>query len=92
MSNASKRTISLPQEYAAYIDSVVASGAFATASEVVRAGLSALQERDQALKRWLCEELGSAYDAMHADPDRDEAALPTIMSRSEAMCKMVHWR
>ena len=70
MSNISKRTISLPEEHGAYIDQMVASGAFASASEVVRAGLRALQEREAAVDRWLQEEVAPVYDAMQADPDR----------------------
>ena len=73
MSNIEKRTISLPPEHAAFIDQLVASGAFASASEVVRAGLRALQERDAAVERWLREEVAPSYDAMQADPQR---ALP----------------
>ncbi len=65
-----KRTFSLPAEQAGYIDSLVASGAYATASEVVRAGLHALQERDAAVERWLREEVAPAYDAWKADPSR----------------------
>ena len=49
MSTIEKRTFSLPAEHAAFIDAQVASGAFASASEVVRAGLRALQERDTAV-------------------------------------------
>jgi antitoxin ParD1/3/4 len=48
MSGISKRTVRLPEENAAYIDQMVSSGAFASASEVVRAGLRALQEREAA--------------------------------------------
>ena len=70
MSSVAKRTVSLPQEHAAYIDRLVASGAFASASEVVRAGLRALQERDQAVERWLREKVAPAHDAMTADPAR----------------------
>jgi antitoxin ParD1/3/4 len=70
MSNAEKRTFSLPAEHAAFLDSKVASGAYASASEVVRAGLRALQERDAAVERWLNEEVAPAYDAMQADPER----------------------
>lgn len=70
MSNISKRTISLPGEHGTYIDQMVASGAFASASEVVRAGLRALQEREAAVERWLQEEVAPVYDAMQSDPDR----------------------
>jgi len=68
MTSPEKRTFSLPAEQASYIDALVASGAYATASEVVRAGLRALQERDAAVERWLREEVVPVYDAMQADP------------------------
>ncbi|MGH7084294.1 MAG: ribbon-helix-helix domain-containing protein, partial [Acetobacteraceae bacterium] len=48
----------------------VAKGIYASASEVVRAGLRALQERDAAVERWLREEVAPTYDAMQADPSR----------------------
>jgi antitoxin ParD1/3/4 len=70
MTNVAKRTVSLPEEHAAFIDKLVASGAYASASEVVRAGLRALQERDVAVERWLREEVAPVYDAMQNDPAR----------------------
>lgn len=70
MSNTEKRTISLPAEHASFIEDMIASGAYASASEVVRAGLRALQERDAAVERWLREEVAPTYDAMQADPGR----------------------
>ena len=70
MSSVAKRTFSLPAEHADFIDAKVASGAYASGSEVVRAGLRALQERDAAVERWLREEVAPAYDAMKADPSR----------------------
>lgn len=65
-----KRTVSLPEEHAAFIDRMVMSGAYASASEVVRAGLRALQERDAAVERWLNNEVAAAHDAMEDDPSR----------------------
>lgn len=70
MPTTEKRTISLPAEHAAYVDEMVRSGNYASASEVVRAGLRALRERDQAVDRWLREEVVPIYDAMKADPSR----------------------
>ena len=71
MATIAKRTFSLPAEQAAFIDAQVASGAFATASEVVSAGLCALQERDAAVERWLREEVAPAYDRWKADPSSE---------------------
>jgi antitoxin ParD1/3/4 len=65
-----KRTISLPDEHADYIDQKVSSGDYASASEVIRAGLRALQERDRAVEDWLRNQVAPTYDAMLADPSR----------------------
>ncbi len=70
MPSSEKRTFSLPTEHASYIDALVTSGAYATASEVVRAGLRALQERDVAVERWLRDEVVPVATAMQADPSR----------------------
>ena len=70
MAAAEKRTFSLPSEQANYIDGLVASGAYATSSEVIRAGLRALQERDAAVERWLREDVVPVAAAMQADPGR----------------------
>ncbi len=68
MAAAEKRTFSLPAEQAAFIDAQVKSGTFASASEVVRAGLRALQERDAAVERWLREDVATTYDRWRTDP------------------------
>ena len=70
MSTVHKRTFSLPAEHADFIDKLVGSGAYASGSEVIRAGLRALQERDAAVERWLKEEVAPVYDAVKADPSR----------------------
>jgi len=85
-----KRTFSLPAEQANYIDAKVAQGEFTSASEVVRAGIRALKERDEAIERWLREEVAPTYDAMIADPSRtiDSAAVwENIRARYEQRTK-----
>lgn len=74
MPTVEKRTISLPPAQASYIDSLVETGTYASVSEVVRAGLRALQERDEAVERWLRDEVVPVYDAMQADPGRGLSA------------------
>jgi antitoxin ParD1/3/4 len=74
MSAVEKRTVSLPADQARYVDELVAAGGYASASEVVRAGLRALRERDAAVERWLHAEVAPVYDAMRADPGRALAA------------------
>ena len=80
-----KRTISLPAEHAEYLDQKVKSGAYASASEVIRAGLRALQERDQAIERWLRDEVAPSYDRMKASPGR---AIPA--GEVESMLRARH--
>jgi antitoxin ParD1/3/4 len=70
MSAIQKRTVSLPPEHASFIDRLVETGAYGSASEVVRAGLRALQERDAAVERWLHDEVAKTYDEVMANPDR----------------------
>lgn len=70
MAAAEKRTVSLPADQARYMDELVAAGGYASASEVVRAGLRALRERDAAVERWLRDEVAPVHDAMLADPGR----------------------
>jgi antitoxin ParD1/3/4 len=74
MPSPSKRTFSLPAAQASYIDRKVKSGAYASASEVVRAGLRALQERDEAIERWLREEVVPVCEEIDADPSQTISA------------------
>ena len=69
-SNVEKRTFDLQPDQAQYIDGLVASGTFASASEVVHAGLRALRESDAVVERWLRHAVVPIYDKMKADPGR----------------------
>lgn len=84
MANIEKRTISLPSEQAAFIESKVRNGDYASVSEVVRAGIRALRERDEVIERWLHNEVAGSYDAMKSDPARAitvDSAFASVRNR-----------
>lgn len=74
MTGTEKRTFSLPPEHAAFIDEKVKSGSYASGSEVIRAGLRALQEQEAAIERWLRDEVASAYDAVKSGKSKTQPA------------------
>ncbi len=63
-------SITLPTELAELVRSKVASGEYATDSEVIRDGLRTLAARDRAVESWLRNAVAPAYDALKADPSR----------------------
>ncbi len=63
-------SITLPNEMANVVKAKVQAGEHATESEVIRDGLRALMARDKAVENWLHAQVGTAYDALKADPSR----------------------
>ncbi|MBP9737590.1 MAG: type II toxin-antitoxin system ParD family antitoxin [Rhodoferax sp.] len=72
-------SITLPNEMANIIKAKVADGEYATESEVIRDGLRALMARDRAVENWLQHEVGPAFDALKANPER---AIPVDQVRA----------
>jgi antitoxin ParD1/3/4 len=70
MRTTQQLSITLPHELAEVVKSKVASGEYATESEVIRDGLRVLMARDRAVEDWLRHQVGPAYDALKADPSR----------------------
>jgi antitoxin ParD1/3/4 len=70
MRSTQQLSITLPTEMAEAIKSKVATGEYATESEVIRDGLRALLARDRAVENWLHTQVGPAYDALKADRSR----------------------
>ena len=66
MRTTQQMSITLPVEMAKLVKDKVASGAYASESEVVREGLRALQERDAAVEKWLREDVAPTYDRYRA--------------------------
>lgn len=63
-------SITLPLEMAQMVKAKVASGEYATESEVIRDGLRTLLARDAAIEKWLVEEVVPAYDELSAHPEQ----------------------
>lgn len=90
MRTTQQLSVTLPKDMAAAVKAKVASGEYASESEVIRDGLRALQAQDRALEHWLRTEAAAAYDALKADPSRgrtlDEvrATLAATRKRLEA--------
>lgn len=74
MRTTQQMSITLPNELAVVVKAKVASGEYASESEVIRDGLRALMARDRAIERWLHQQVGPAYDALKADPSRAVSA------------------
>jgi putative addiction module CopG family antidote len=68
MRNTQPISITLPHDMAAMVKAKVASGEYATESEVIRDGLRTLMARDAAIDTWLREEVARSYDEFAADP------------------------
>lgn len=70
MRSTQQFSVTLPNEMAAQVRARVASGEYASESEVIRDGLRALQARDRAIDNWLRNEALPSYYAYKADPQR----------------------
>lgn len=70
MRTTKQLSITLPNNMADALKERVASGAYASESEVIRDGLRALFSQEDAVERWLRTEVVSAYDELRADPSQ----------------------
>ncbi|TRO85628.1 ribbon-helix-helix protein, CopG family [Glycocaulis profundi] len=70
MRTTKQLSVTLPKDMAAQVRARVASGEYASESEVIRDGLRSLLARDKAVEAWLREDVTRAYDAMKSDPSR----------------------
>ena len=83
MRSTQQFSVTLPNEMAAEVRAKVASGEYASESEVIRDGLRALQARDRAVEQWLRDEVVPAYRALKADPSSGSALTETRAALAE---------
>lgn len=86
MRSTQSLSITLPHEMAQMVKDKVASGEYATESEVIRDGLRTLAARDAAVERWLREEVAPTYDEVKAHPERT-VSLDEAFERFNARIK-----
>ncbi|WP_293749564.1 ribbon-helix-helix domain-containing protein [Limnohabitans sp. Rim8] len=72
MRTTQQMSITLPNDMADAVKARVRIGDYASESEVIREGLRALMASERAVESWLHQQVGSAYDALQADPSRGQ--------------------
>jgi antitoxin ParD1/3/4 len=70
MADRHQLSVTLPDDLAEKVRARVASGEYASESDVVAEALRTLQDREQTLEQWLRTEVVEAYDKMQTDPSR----------------------
>ncbi|WP_041743623.1 ribbon-helix-helix domain-containing protein [Collimonas fungivorans] len=92
MRTTQQLSITLPNEMADIVKTKVATGEYASESEVIRDGLRVLIARDRVMEIWLRQEVGQAYDALKADPARavtlDQVRATLAAEYKKAVAKM----
>ncbi|MGO7986151.1 type II toxin-antitoxin system ParD family antitoxin [Rhizobium leguminosarum] len=88
MRSTQQMSITLPVEMAKRVKQRVSNGDYASESEVIREGLRALQERENAVEHWLRTEVAATYDAYKADPTKAKP-LDEVWKRLEASMEKI---
>ncbi|MBX4958692.1 type II toxin-antitoxin system ParD family antitoxin [Rhizobium lentis] len=83
MRSTQQMSITLPIEMAKRVKQRVSNGDYASESEVIREGLRALQERENAVEHWLRTEVAAIYDAYKANPSKAKP-LDEVWKRLDA--------
>lgn len=83
MSETRSLSITLRADLADLVEAKVASGHYASESEVIEDSLLSLRDREAEFENWLRQEVVPAYEAHLADPSR---AIPIeeVMARLDA--------
>jgi antitoxin ParD1/3/4 len=92
MRTTQQLSITLPTEMAESVKAKVASGEYASESEVIRDGLRALLARDRAVESWLRDEVVPAHEEFRANPSSARSVdqvRATLRAKHQALLKKV---
>ena len=87
MRSTQQFSITLPNEMAELVKAKVATGEYATESEVIRDGLRVMIARDCAVESWLHKQVGPSLDALRANPAR-ALSVEQVQARIAAAHKL----
>lgn len=93
MADRHQLIVTLPDDLADRVRAKVASGQYASESDVVIEALRTLQDSEQSVEQWLSTEVVHAYDDLEADPasgvslDEVRDSLAATRHRLEAAAK-----
>ena len=88
MRSTQQFSVTLPHEMAADVRAKVASGEYASESEVIRDGLRALRAQERAIDHWLRTSVVPAYEALKGDPARGAALEDVRIAIAERHASM----
>ena len=93
MADRHQLSVTLPDDLAEQVRAKVASGQYASESDVVSEALRTLQASEQSVEQWLRTEVVQAYDELEADPssgaslDEVRESLAATRRRLEAAAR-----
>jgi antitoxin ParD1/3/4 len=74
------RDVVLSPDAADLVRRKLASGQFATESEVIVEGLRSLADREAEIERWLHDEVAATFDAVAADPSGETVSAHDVFA------------
>lgn len=89
MRSTKQLSVTLPIEMAKEVAAKVASGEYASESEVIRDGLRALRARDKAIEQWLSGEVAAIHDRMKDGTSRGRSAAEVKASLARARTRVL---
>jgi antitoxin ParD1/3/4 len=93
MADRHQLSVTLPDDLAEQVRAKVASGQYASESDVVAEALRTLEDREQCVEQWLRTDVVEAYDELEANPasglsvDEVRASLAATRARLETAAK-----